>query len=288
MRFRRASLIVLYNRVMNINEMTNDFQVRQPSPWVQGHCSVWLLPSMLWLRALWILINRYQTWYPNMAHPKFYYVDPQLNSNFYIFTLYLLFSCRTWGIRRMATGLAVLRRPLMSNLSKDPRRSPARSPGPGPGHLPTSPGRLPTSPGRHRGTPPVSPGPLPTSPAQVRLALPVSPGPLPLQPLRTPPVSPGALPKTSPVTPSSNAARKRRVSQESEFGKNVTSCTYIYWFSQFCHLRDRSVNSNWSFRVGNYDNVFNYYFIIYRKYLNIWMVFFFWVDTQDLKVFHLS
>ena len=116
----------------------------------------------------------------------------------------------------MATGLAVLRRPLMSNLPKDPRRSPARSPGPSPGHLPTSPGR-------HRGTPPASPGPLATSPGQVRLALPVSPEPLPLQPLRTPPVSPRALPKTSPVTPSSNAARKRRVSQESEFGKNVTS-----------------------------------------------------------------
>ena len=143
----------------------------------------------------------------------------------------------------MATGLAVLRRPLMSNLPKDPRRSPARSPGPSPGHLPTSPGR-------HRGTPPASPGPLPTSPAQVRLALPVSPGPLPLQPLRTPPVSPRALPKTSPVAPPSNAARKRRVSEDSEFGKNVTSCTIHEHLT--VHRTGSSVNSaTCEIQVGN-------------------------------------
>ena len=32
---------------------------------VQGHCSVWPWHLMLWLRALWILMSKYQTWYPD-------------------------------------------------------------------------------------------------------------------------------------------------------------------------------------------------------------------------------
>ena len=54
--------LVLYNRVMNSNELGNDLEVRWPSPWVQWHCSVWPWHSILWLWALGILMSRYQTW----------------------------------------------------------------------------------------------------------------------------------------------------------------------------------------------------------------------------------
>ena len=128
--------------------------------------------------------------------------------------LHLIFFCSSsTGGRRMATGLAVLRRPLMNNLPKDPHRSPLRSPGPGPGHLPSSPGR-------HRGNPSASPGALPLSPGHLRRTPPVSPGPL--QPPRTLPVSSsGPLQKTSPLDLSLNIAKKRRASQESTYGKKI-------------------------------------------------------------------
>ena len=36
---------------------------------VQGHCSVWPWHLMLWLRVLWILMTKYQTWYPDSFNP---------------------------------------------------------------------------------------------------------------------------------------------------------------------------------------------------------------------------